>query len=104
MMRPSKPWSRPCSARSSIDDSSAIACAVCLRLAATRLSRRGGAVTPPAAELSFYFAAAAQLEPALRPAFTERVRLDARRTKARRRRPWSPPSTDRAVGPAERDR
>ena len=27
----------------------------------------------PEAELSFYFAAAAQLEPALRPAFTERV-------------------------------
>jgi hypothetical protein len=30
-------------------------------------------VTLPVAELSFYFAAAAQLEPALRPAFTERV-------------------------------
>lgn len=30
-------------------------------------------MTLPEAELSFYFAAAAQLEPALRPAFTERV-------------------------------
>jgi len=30
-------------------------------------------VTLPEVELSFYFAAAAQLEPALRPAFTERV-------------------------------
>ena len=30
-------------------------------------------MTLPKAELSFYFAAAAQLEPALRPAFTERV-------------------------------
>jgi len=39
-----------------------------LRLAATRLSRR-----LPATELSFYFAAAAQLEPALCPSFTERV-------------------------------
>ena len=30
-------------------------------------------MTLPEAELTFYFAAAAQLEPALRPAFTERV-------------------------------
>ena len=30
-------------------------------------------MTLPEAELSFYFAAAAQLEPALRPAFAERV-------------------------------
>ena len=30
-------------------------------------------MTLPEAELNFYFAAAAQLEPALRPAFTERV-------------------------------
>jgi len=35
--------------------------------------RQAGAVTLPEAEQSFYFAAAAQLEPALRPAFTERV-------------------------------
>jgi hypothetical protein len=32
-------------------------------------------VTLPEAELSFYFAAVAQLEPALRPVFTERVAL-----------------------------
>ena len=31
-------------------------------------------MTLPAAELSFYFAALAQLEPARRPVFTERVR------------------------------
>ena len=30
-------------------------------------------MTLPEVELSFYFAAAAQLEPALRPAFTERI-------------------------------
>ena len=32
-----------------------------------------GAVTLPRPSRAFYFAAAAQLEPALRPAFTERV-------------------------------
>src|SRR5258707_8243248 len=68
--------------------------AVCLRLAATRLSRRGGAETLPGAELSFYFAAAAQLEPALVPR-SQSASSDARRSGARRRRPCSPPSTHR---------
>ena len=64
-------------------------------------------MTLPEAELSFYFAAAAQLEPALRPAFTERVVTilqshadpgpgDVNRVVRQ--------ATDRAVGPAGRDR
>jgi hypothetical protein len=60
-------------------------------------------VTLPGAELSFYFAAAAQLEPALVPR-SQSASSDARRSGARRRRPCSPPSTHRAVGPAEGDR
>ena len=103
MMRPSKPWSRPCSARSSIGDSSAIACAVCLRLAATRLSRRGGAVTSPAAELSFYFRGRGAARACARPAFTERV---VRRTP--NRGPATPTvqsaKHSSGCGPAEGDR
>ena len=64
-------------------------------------------MTLPEAELSFYFAAAAQLEPALRPAFTERVAtiLQSHADPGPGDvEPCSPTSTDRAVGPAGRDR
>ena len=64
-------------------------------------------MTLPEVELSFYFAAAAQLEPALRPAFTERV-VTILQSHADPGpgdvEPCSPTSTDRAVGPAGRDR
>jgi acyl carrier protein len=52
--------------------------------------RQAGAVTLPEAELSFYFAARARRhDPSV-----------AGLSGSRRRRPCSPPSTDRAVGPA----
>jgi hypothetical protein len=59
-------------------------------------------VTLPEAELSFYFAALAQLEPARRPIFTERVTriLGALRDRPRRRRPRGPPSASWLVDPA----
>ena len=60
-------------------------------------------MTLPAAELSFYFAAAAQLEPALVPRFTERV---VRRTPIRG--PATPTvqsaKHSSGCGPAEGDR
>ena len=57
-------------------------------------------MTLPEAELSFYFAAAAQLEPALRPAFTERVV-----TILQSHADPAPGDVNRgAVGPAGRDR
>ena len=60
----------------------------------------------PEAELSFYFAAAAQLEPALRPAFTERVVtiLQSHADPGPGDVDRAVRSTDRAAGPDGRDR